>query len=184
MSIEFNSDYKKALAYAARAHHGQMRKDGKTPYIVHPMEVAMRLLAAGAPRLAVMTGILHDTVEDTDMTCHDIAQEFGADVAATVLEVTDGVFLTKWERRKVQLETVASKCLEARMVRIADKAANVSDMIAFPPVGWDEEKAEEYVAWAAKVAAAAAGDDPLSRDFYESIKHLFEEAYWLLENCR
>lgn len=69
----------KAMDFAAKAHRTQMRKDGSTPYINHPIGVANILTDLGniTDSAIICAALLHDTVEDTDTTFEDIQREFG-----------------------------------------------------------------------------------------------------------
>lgn len=69
----------KAMNFAAKAHTSQMRKDGVTPYINHPIGVANILTEIGniTDLTVICAALLHDTVEDTDTTFEDIRNEFG-----------------------------------------------------------------------------------------------------------
>ena len=71
---------KQALEYATAKHAGQTRKDGKTPFIVHPIRVALMCDTSFERIIA----LLHDTVEDTDATIEEIKDLFGKDVAEYV----------------------------------------------------------------------------------------------------
>ncbi len=66
-----------ALEIAAKAHRNQLRKDTDIPYITHPAGVGMILLEAGCPHELVAAGILHDTIEDTQITIDFIREIFG-----------------------------------------------------------------------------------------------------------
>jgi GTP pyrophosphokinase len=72
-----------ALRVAYRAHRGQMRKSGE-PYIIHPVEVALLLAGLKMDGETVMAGLLHDTVEDTDLTFELIEGMFGKVVRSIV----------------------------------------------------------------------------------------------------
>ncbi len=77
----------KAYIFAARAHKGQIRRSGE-PYLGHPLEVANILADMGLDRTALAAGLLHDVLEDTDVTAAEIKEAFGKDVAALVEGVT------------------------------------------------------------------------------------------------
>lgn len=81
----------RAYAVAERAHAGTNRKSGE-PYIQHPLAVAYLLAEIGMDPDTIAAGLLHDVVEDSDLTLQDLAQEFGPRIA----ELVDGV--TKLER--------------------------------------------------------------------------------------
>ena len=72
---------RKAEAFAEAAHDGQMRKGpSNAPYITHPLAVADILKVHGATTEAVLGGLLHDVVEDTDVTLDEIADGFAVEV--------------------------------------------------------------------------------------------------------
>ena len=86
---------RKAYRMAAQAHKDQKRLSGE-PYIIHPLSVALILASLGMDEASIVAAILHDTVEDTDMTKEDVAREFGD----TVAELVEGV--TKIGRVQIQ----------------------------------------------------------------------------------
>ncbi len=78
---------KKAYVYSAKVHQGQTRKSGE-PYLVHPLEVAGVLAQLKLDEASIVTGLLHDTIEDTLTTLEDLTELFGAEVAQLVDGVT------------------------------------------------------------------------------------------------
>ncbi len=78
---------KRAYEYADNLHKGQMRQSGD-PYISHPLNVAYILADMHADRDTVCAGLLHDTLEDTDITKEDISHDFNKDIAMLVDGVT------------------------------------------------------------------------------------------------
>src|SRR5919109_3898256 len=77
---------KKAYVYSAKVHQGQIRKSGE-PYLVHPLEVAGLLAEMRLDEASIVTGLLHDTIEDTLATKGEISELFGDEIA----ELVDGV---------------------------------------------------------------------------------------------
>lgn len=77
----------KAYEYAKKLHDGQFRQSGE-PYISHPVNVAYILAEMHADRDTICAGLLHDTLEDTDITKEDIAHEFNREIANLVDGVT------------------------------------------------------------------------------------------------
>src|SRR5947199_323790 len=73
-----------AIAFAARAHQGQMRKDGKTPYASHVFRVCLilRQVFGIDDPTALTAAVLHDTVEDTTTDYDELKEEFGEEVAS------------------------------------------------------------------------------------------------------
>lgn len=147
-----------ALEYAALMHAGQRRKGrGRAPYINHPISVMALLHRAGVTDPAVLAAaLLHDTVEDTEASREDLAERFGEPVAAIVAEVTDDKSLPQAERKQAQIDKAPHLSLEARLVKLADKTANVSDLVQAPP-DWPRERLRDYTHWAAAVVAPMRG---------------------------
>jgi (p)ppGpp synthase/HD superfamily hydrolase len=85
----FSPRYDDALILAARAHRPQSRKGSDIPYIVHPVHVSVILLRYGFAEDLVIAGLLHDVVEDQDVTLEQIEAQFGAQVAEVVAAVTE-----------------------------------------------------------------------------------------------
>ena len=88
---EYNSEevevIKKAYEYAKKLHDGQYRQSGE-PYINHPLNVAYILADMHADRDTICAGLLHDVLEDTEITKEDIAHDFNQNVANLVDGVT------------------------------------------------------------------------------------------------
>ncbi len=105
-----------AYEVADAAHAGQKRKSGE-PYIVHPIGVADLLAQLGMDTATLVAALLHDVVEDTDMTVADIEREFGEEAAALV----DGV--TKLDRIKVSSkEEQQAESLRKMLIAMASDA--------------------------------------------------------------
>lgn len=92
----------KADAFAAEAHTGQIRKWVGEAYIEHPRRVAAGVHALGLPEHAVAAALLHDTVEDCDVTREDLRVVFGADVAHLVHLLTDDELGNRATRKAAQ----------------------------------------------------------------------------------
>ncbi|MFJ1968978.1 RelA/SpoT family protein [Streptomyces sp. NPDC087903] len=78
---------RRAYVLAESSHRGQMRKSGE-PYITHPLAVTLILAELGAETTTLTASLLHDTVEDTDVTLDQVGEEFGAEVRYIVDGVT------------------------------------------------------------------------------------------------
>lgn len=147
-----------AAYFAAFKHREQRRKDvDATPYINHPLDVARILTEAGVEDVEVlMAGILHDTIEDTNTTAEELIERFGERICRLVLEVTDDKSLEKLERKRLQVIRAPTKSDGAKMVKIADKIANLRDFKS-PPVGWSEARIGAYIQFSEMVARGCAG---------------------------
>lgn len=153
----------RALAFAAHKHRAQRRKDKEaSPYINHPIALADVLANEGGVDDAVVlcAAVLHDTIEDTETTAEEIAAQFGAEVAAVVLEVTDDKRLPKAERKAAQVAHAPHISRPAQLVKLADKTCNLRDVAASPPVGWDLTRRRAYFDWARQVVDGLRGAHP------------------------
>jgi guanosine-3',5'-bis(diphosphate) 3'-pyrophosphohydrolase len=152
-------DFVRALGFASRKHSQQRRKDADaSPYINHPIAlVSILALEAGInDRDTLCAALLHDTIEDTDTSVEELVETFGAEVAALVQEVTDDKRLPKEERKQLQIEHAIHLSSKARLVKLADKIANLRDMADSPPAGWSLARRQEYFDWAKQVVERIA----------------------------
>jgi guanosine-3',5'-bis(diphosphate) 3'-pyrophosphohydrolase len=162
----------KALRYASQKHSDQRRKNAKaSPYINHPIQVAQILwdLADVRDETLLIATILHDTIEDTDATPEEIKIEFGEDVLALVLEVTDDKSLPKQTRKQLQIEHAPHKSYSAKLLKLADKISNVGDIISYPPKDWSLERRQEYLLWTEKVVAGLRGVNEKLESQYDAL---------------
>ena len=163
----------RALDFAARKHVHHRRKGlAAEPYINHLAEVAMLLAEAtgGKDTELVIAGLLHDCIEDQDVTFGELAELFGADVAGLVAEVTDDKSLEKAERKRLQVAHAPHKSERAKMLKIADKTSNLRSMKSSPPKHWDEQRRWDYFEWARAVVAGCRGVSAF-------LEARFDEAY-------
>jgi guanosine-3',5'-bis(diphosphate) 3'-pyrophosphohydrolase len=85
---------------------------------------------------------------------------FGHEVARIVAECSDDQRLTKLERKQAQIDHAAKISPRAKLVKLADKIANVSDIDGAPPAGWSLERKREYFDWAKRVVDEMRGVHP------------------------
>ena len=164
-----------ALAFSAARHRHQKRK-GKlaSPYINHPIDVALIIVREGGVATApVLTAaLLHDTIEDTDTTHDELTERFGHEVANIVLEVSDDPKLPKAEQRRRQELGAASLSYGAKLVRIADKISNVRDLVDDPPSTWSVRLRRDYLEWTRRVVDRCRGtNEGLERAYDEAFGH-------------
>ncbi len=121
----------RALSCAETAHKGQYRDDG-APYVIHPIRVANSLIydfGYTAPSV-IAAALLHDVVEDTSVSLHDIKKEFGAAIARIVADVTDmrpshETDQKKIQRKRAKLEYLRRRGITSRIVKCADLLDNM-----------------------------------------------------------
>jgi GTP diphosphokinase / guanosine-3',5'-bis(diphosphate) 3'-diphosphatase len=162
-----------ALNFAADKHRNQRRKDKEaSPYINHPIALAKILAVEGGVEdgLVLSAAVLHDTIEDTETTYDELAEQFGREIADVVLEVTDDKALPKAERKQLQIEHAPHLSRAAKLVKLADKIANVRDVADHPPSEWPLERRREYFDWAKRVVDGVRGT-------HERLEAAFDAAY-------
>ena len=160
----------RALDYAAQKHSAQRRKGvAQEPYINHLSEVALLLAEAtgGTDANLIIAGLLHDCIEDQGVSYEEIVALFGADVAGLVRDVTDDKSLPKAERKRLQVVSAPHKSARARMLKIADKTANLRSVRLSPPSHWDEKRRHDYFAWAREVVEACGEVSPYLLEKFE-----------------
>jgi guanosine-3',5'-bis(diphosphate) 3'-pyrophosphohydrolase len=149
----------RAAAFAAEKHRNGRRKDAEaSPYINHPIQLAYILVQADIEDPVVLAAaLLHDTIEDTNTTHDEIEIVFGHEIANIVAECSDDKTLTKVQRKQAQIDKAAKISQKAKLVKVADKIANVSDIDGAPPAGWSLERKREYFDWAKQVVDRMRG---------------------------
>jgi GTP pyrophosphokinase len=125
--------FAQALAFAATAHAGQVRKGTSIPYISHPLAVAALAMEHGANEDQAIAALLHDTIEDCGVTDSQITELFGAYVALMVRDCTDTDTTPKppWkERKQAYLAGLAAKPAESLLISACDKLHNMRCIVA------------------------------------------------------
>ncbi len=160
----------RAYAVARRAHEGQVRRTGD-PYISHPLAVAHILAGYGLDAETIAAALLHDALEDTDLTLEQVRADFGE----TVAELIDGV--TKLDRvsygnlEEAQAATIRkmviamARDVRVLLIKLADRLHNVRTLYALP-----EEKQLRIAALTLDVYAPLA-----HRLGVQRIKHEMED---------
>lgn len=127
---EYVNYIQKAVDIASEAHKNQKRASGE-PYFSHPLAVAEILVKMKLDALTVIVALLHDTVEDTNLTLEKIAEEFNDEVAELVNGVTKINFIETKSESVVQAENfkkliiAISKDIRILLVKLADRLHNM-----------------------------------------------------------
>lgn len=128
----------RAYVVAKQAHEGQLRRSGE-PFISHPLAVAGILAELGLDTTTLTSALLHDTVEDTDITLEDLEAEFGADVAHIVDGLTKLDKIAFTTREETQAENVRkmivamAKDIRVLLIKLADRLHNMRTISAMSP---------------------------------------------------
>ncbi len=124
---------KKAYDLAEKSHVNQKRRSGE-PYIIHPLSVASTLLEMGMDSPSVAAGLLHDVVEDTDVTLEEIRKMFGTDVEKLIDGLTKISKIEYSTREELQAENVRkmlmamAEDIRVIIVKFADRMHNLSTL--------------------------------------------------------
>ncbi|HDQ04898.1 MAG TPA: bifunctional (p)ppGpp synthetase/guanosine-3',5'-bis(diphosphate) 3'-pyrophosphohydrolase [Deltaproteobacteria bacterium] len=138
LSSEEQEMIKKAYVFSATVHQGQVRLSGE-PYLTHPMEVAGILAGMKMDAATVISGLLHDTVEDTLSTAQQVEEEFGKDVAFLVNGLTklSRISFRSQEERQAEnfrkMILAMSNDIRILLVRLADRIHNMRTLQYHPP---------------------------------------------------
>lgn len=131
---EINVLLSKALTFGAKAHHGQKDDNGKDYFQTHCLQVLQILTHLTKDTDVWVAAILHDTIEDTDVTYEKIKEEFGEVVADLVNELThEGDKDTGYIFPRLHSRS-------AIIIKFADRLSNLTRMDA-----WDDKRIEHYL---------------------------------------
>ena len=162
----------RAVEFAAHKHKDQRRKGvSASPYINHPIALAKILAEEGGVSDAnvIVAALLHDTLEDTQTTKQELVGEFGELIANVVDEVTDTKSVDSATRKRLQISKASHASNEAKLVKLADKIANLRDILSDPPDGWSIDRQREYFDWAKDVVDRLRGASEALEQRFDSL---------------
>ncbi len=128
---------KKAYVFAAKAHKGQIRRSGE-PYLSHPLEVTKMLAKMTLDAVTLASGLLHDVLEDTDVTAADLQKNFGKEIADLVGGVTKISRVQEVSPETRQAETIRkiilamTDDLRVIFIKLADRVHNLQTLKYLP----------------------------------------------------
>ena len=120
-----------AVAFAVKAHDGMRRKKSSIPYILHPLEAATIVGTMTTDAEVIAGAVLHDIVEDTDITIDEIYENFGERVAYLVDSESEDkrehlAAHSTWKIRKQEtLDHLKYAPLDVKMITLGDKLSNI-----------------------------------------------------------
>lgn len=123
-----------AASFAARAHRGQLRKDGVTPYFAHPTRVCLAIATIfGVHDVEILAAaLLHDTIEDTNTDYDDLQSRFGPRVAQLVKAMTKDKRLPDLEREAEYVRQICDGGRDVQILKLGDIYDNLSDAGTIP----------------------------------------------------
>lgn len=128
---------RKAYEFSNNAHHGQLRKSGE-PYVEHCLEVAFILAEQHMDSTTIAAGLVHDVVEDTDVTIEDLRKEFDDEIADLVDGVTKLGAMKYGSREEQQVEYFRkmllsmAKDIRVILMKLADRLHNMRTLDHMP----------------------------------------------------
>ena len=118
-----------AIHAAIKAHEHQLRKLDNDLYVAHPLEVGIILAKNNMPDDVIIAGILHDTIEDTEMTLAQIESDFGPRVAMFVNFCSESNKKDTWKNRKLDyLKGLDDAPIDVLYIVCVDKLTNIKSI--------------------------------------------------------
>lgn len=166
-----------AYAFAEQAHQGQVRANKKSRLIDHARRVAVLIAEDGESAMLVAAALLHDIVEDTNVTLEDIGHTFGHRMRNLVAGLTDPPAwndLPLLERKNKQaLRLRETDDHDICVIKLADQTDNVESIVEDRP--WSSEQCIEYCQGAMLVAEECFASSPtLAKRFRDSYDRALE----------
>ena len=167
----FTTVFEKAVAFATAAHEGQVRKYTGEPYVEHVIAVAEMVAAHVTDEDAIIAALLHDTVEDCDVTIDEIQAEFGDRVAEYVWYLTKPpVFVGNRAKRKALDRGRLKEAPDiVRFIKVMDVWHNSGSIREFDQKFYETFREEVrdllYIMNALIVVRKFAGDDFTNDEF-------------------
>lgn len=181
------SGIEKAYRVADKAHTGQKRKSGE-PYIIHPLCVAIILAQLELDKETIIAGILHDVIEDTEVSYEELAHEFGEEVALLVDGVTKLTQLN-YEHDKIEIQAenlrkmflAMAKDIRVILIKLADRLHNMRTMEYQKPEKQIEKSRETMEIYSPIAQRLGISKIKVELDDL-SLKYLQPEVYHKLEH--
>jgi len=138
-----------AIYYAAEAHKNHRKKNIElTPYINHLLAVLQILSEIGVTdNDTLCASVLQDTIKDTKITYEDLYNKFGISIANIVSECSDDISKNIVTRKINQIEYARDISISAKLIKMADKLANIVDFYKNSPVAWSDDLVYGYIVW-------------------------------------
>ncbi|MEP0354401.1 HD domain-containing protein [Paraglaciecola sp.] len=139
-----------AIKFASLHHASQKRKSTGEPYLNHLIEVVqlLQVYESSSNENTLIAAVLHDILEDTEVTSIGVRYLFGDEVSKIVLELTCDSATNSDDKKIALLNQISSGSNAAQSIKLADVTSNVSSL----PSQWSLERKLAYIDWCKKVA--------------------------------
>lgn len=126
-----SSNLMTAIKFAAKKHHSQLRKDSYTPFIVHPLVVAITTAKLTKKEDNLIAAVLHDVIEDTKTSFEEIENMFGSKVSNLVKELTHDLTpnISKDVRKLKSIEKIKHLSKPAALIKYCDILCNNQELL-------------------------------------------------------
>lgn len=180
----------RAVRFAAQAHKGDMRKGSKLPYIIHPIETMMLVAKETNDNDVIAAAVLHDVIEDTEVTLEQLERVFGPRIAELVAlesenKREDQPKHATWKIRKQEnLDREKDAPVEAKLIMLADKVSNLrataKDIAKNGPNVWEkfnmkDPKEQEWYYRSVAEVLAELRDRPLYKEYIGLLEQIFQK---------
>lgn len=166
----------KATRIATIAHKEQVRKSDQSPYVVHPIMVALELVKYNFPDFVIAAALTHDVLEDTDVSENELRGRLGDETVDIIKSVSEDKNLPWEERKERYIEVVKNSSENVKAVSISDKIHNAKSLLnAYSQQGsslWDKfSKGRDTKLWF---------ENEMLKMFKASWKHPLVDGYEIL----
>lgn len=179
----------RAICLAVNAHANTERNGKGFPYIVHPLEAVAIVSTITNDQEILAAAVLHDTIEDTDVTYEQLEREFGKRVADLVAHESDvkleGSASATWHfRKQLAIEHLAQAPYDAKVVAMGDKLSNMRIMARdYAEIGdalWDkfnvkDPKEHAWHYYGLMQSLSSLSDTDAFQEFATLVKQVFED---------
>lgn len=179
----------RAICLAVKAHANTERNGKGFPYIVHPLEAVAIVSTITNDQEILAAAVLHDTIEDTDVTYEQLEREFGKRVADLVAHESDvkleGSASATWHfRKQLAIEHLAQAPYDAKVVAMGDKLSNMRIMARdYAEIGdalWDkfnvkDPKEHAWHYYGLMQSLSSLSDTDAFQEFATLVKQVFED---------
>ncbi|MBL1434407.1 HD domain-containing protein [Candidatus Wolfebacteria bacterium] len=179
--MKYTKRLENAIRIASQYHNGQFRAEhDDLPYVSHPFSVAVLVSNYTDDEDVVIAALLHDTIEDTEMTHEKLTELFGEKITTLVENISEPKGDVPWKERKdIYLEKLNTGSLDALLIAAADKIHNMqSKQNIFNEQGRDfikslgllEEKYIWYHGMVGEIVEARLAGNPIVKLYKETFK--------------